>query len=305
MSCVILLACRGTLNGVRSISSWCSVLNKLYALCDGNPPNVQKVWPDRTEKLRSFHWGNCKLCDLDGRKLCWINWHLTAANCAVPTGLSHSLCCSKRAVRICVAGGINCTKGDPSLVAVTLHSHSRVYRWQPVIQCNVGQTWLLLTAPLSGFANVCSWFIWVHSTYTSFWEGAVLKWTVKACYRVGERGGCVWNLKLPVRGKKPECSVLNKLYALCDGNPPNVQKVWPDQTEKLRSSHWSNSDLIVAKCAVPSGLAHRLCRNKRAVRICVAGGFNCTKGDPCLVAVTLHSHIILQSITGNPSSSTM
>ena len=58
---------------------------------------------------------------------CCINWHLFVAKCAVPSGPAHRLCCSKRAVRICVAGGFNCTKGDPSLVAVTLHSHSRVY----------------------------------------------------------------------------------------------------------------------------------------------------------------------------------
>ena len=38
-------------------------------LCDGNPPNVQKIRPDRTEKLRSSHWSNCKFCDLDGTKL--------------------------------------------------------------------------------------------------------------------------------------------------------------------------------------------------------------------------------------------
>ena len=69
--------------------------------------------------------------------------HLTAAECAVPSGLAHRLCCNKRAVRICVAGGFNCTKGDPSLVAVTLHSHIiliTVYHWQPVIQYNVDQT---------------------------------------------------------------------------------------------------------------------------------------------------------------------
>ena len=29
---------------------------------------------------------------------------------------------------------------------------------------NVDRTWGLLTAPLSEFANVCSWFIWMHST---------------------------------------------------------------------------------------------------------------------------------------------
>ena len=71
---------------------------------------------------------------------CCINWHLFVAKCAVPSGLAHRLCCSKRAVRICVAGGFNSTKEDPSLVAVTLHSHSRVYHWQPVIQCNVGHS---------------------------------------------------------------------------------------------------------------------------------------------------------------------
>ena len=38
-------------------------------LCDGNPPNVHKIWPERTETLHSSHWGNCKFCDLDGRKL--------------------------------------------------------------------------------------------------------------------------------------------------------------------------------------------------------------------------------------------
>ena len=68
---------------------------------------------------------------------------------------------------------------------------------------------------------------------------------------------------------------------------------------------WINWHLDAAQCMVPSGISHRLCRNKRAVRICVAGCFNRTTGDPSLVAVTLHSHIILQSITGNLSSSTM
>ena len=31
---------------------------------------------------------------------CCINWHLTVAKCAVPSGLSHRLCCNNRAVRI-------------------------------------------------------------------------------------------------------------------------------------------------------------------------------------------------------------
>ena len=53
---------------------------------------------------------------------CWINWHLTLAKCAVPSGLSHCLCCNKRAVRICVAGCFNWREVDPALVSVTLHS---------------------------------------------------------------------------------------------------------------------------------------------------------------------------------------
>ena len=36
--------------------------------CDGKRPNVQKMWPEQTEKLRSSHWVNCIFCDLDGRK---------------------------------------------------------------------------------------------------------------------------------------------------------------------------------------------------------------------------------------------
>ena len=55
---------------------------------------------------------------------CWINWHLTVAKCAVPSGLSHRPCCNKRAVRICVASCFNCTEGDPSLVAMTLRSNT-------------------------------------------------------------------------------------------------------------------------------------------------------------------------------------
>ena len=43
------------------------------------------------------------------------------------------------------------------------HARRTVYHWRPVIQCNVVQTWGLLTAPLFEFASVCGWFIWVHS----------------------------------------------------------------------------------------------------------------------------------------------
>ena len=51
---------------------------------------------------------------------------------------------------------------------------------------------------------------------------------------------------------------------------------------------------------MPSGLSQRLCCNKRAVRICVAGCFNWTKGDPSLVSETLHSHITLSPATCHP-----
>ena len=37
-------------------------------------------------------------------------------------------------------------------------------RGKKTARFNVVQTWGLLTAPLSEFANACSWFIWVHST---------------------------------------------------------------------------------------------------------------------------------------------
>ena len=63
---------------------------------------------------------------------------------------------------------------------------------------------------------------------------------------------------------------------------------------------WINWHLTVAKCAVPSGLSQRLCLNKRAVRICVAGCFNWREGDPSLVSVTLHSHITLSPATFHP-----
>ena len=106
----------------------CFVLKKLNALCDGNPPNVQKIWPDQTEKLRSSHWGTCKFCDLDGRKLLY---QLTLdcgkvrrAKWPIPSSLLQQQSCQNH--RICVAGCFNCTKGDPSLVAVTLHSHITV-----------------------------------------------------------------------------------------------------------------------------------------------------------------------------------
>ena len=41
---------------------------------------------------------------------------------------------------------------------------------------------------------------------------------------------------------------------------------------------WINWHLALAKCMVPSGLSHRLCCDNRAVKICVAGCFNCTEG---------------------------
>ena len=69
-----------------------------------------------TDRIASFATGTVPNC--------CINWHLTLAKCAVPSGLSQRLCCNNTAVRICVAGCFNCTKGDPSLNAVTLHSHN-------------------------------------------------------------------------------------------------------------------------------------------------------------------------------------
>ena len=59
-------------------------------LSDGNPPNVQKIWPDRTETLRLSHWGNCKFCDWDGRKLL----HQLTLDCGKVRGRScQNLCC--------------------------------------------------------------------------------------------------------------------------------------------------------------------------------------------------------------------
>ena len=97
---------------------------------------------------------------------CWINWHLALAKCMTPSGLSHRLCCDNRTVKICVAGCFNCTNGlrgaFSSRSDTAFAYYITVYHWQPAIQYNVVQTWKL-TAPLFEFANVCSWFIWVHS----------------------------------------------------------------------------------------------------------------------------------------------
>ena len=64
--------------------------------------------------------------------------------------------------------------------------------------------------------------------------------------------------------------------------------------------NWHLTVAKCAKCAVPSGLSQRLCCNKRAVRICVAGCFNWREVDPALVSVTLHSHITLSPVTCHP-----
>ena len=69
---------------------------------------------------------------------CWINWHLTVAKCAVPSGLSHRLCCNKRAVRICVAGCFNCASKDFS-VAATLRSNMKLQSI-PVITGNLSSS---------------------------------------------------------------------------------------------------------------------------------------------------------------------
>ena len=82
----------------------------------GRPGQIElKTCVHFTEGIEHFWSANC-----------WNNWRLTAAKCDVPCGLSQRLCCNKRAIRICVAGGFNCAEGDPSLVAVTLHSHITV-----------------------------------------------------------------------------------------------------------------------------------------------------------------------------------
>ena len=96
----------------------------------------------------------------------WINWHLTVAKCAVPSGLSHRLCCNNRAVRI-IESVLLAVSIAPKGTLLMLQWHRiRILQShrRPVIQYNVGQTWGLLTAPLSEFASVWSWFIWVHST---------------------------------------------------------------------------------------------------------------------------------------------
>ena len=90
--------------------------------CDGNPRMSTrsgqielKSCVHLTNRIANFvTWIVANWC---------INWHLTVAKWAVPSGLAQRLCCNTRAVRICVAGCFNWTKGDPSLVSETLHSH--------------------------------------------------------------------------------------------------------------------------------------------------------------------------------------
>ena len=92
---------------------------------------------------------------------CWINWHLTVAKCAVPSGLSHRLCCNKRAVRICCwlfqlrQQRFFCRSDTAFKYDIAVNSS---HHWQPVIQYNVGQTWGLLTPPLARLANVLQHF---------------------------------------------------------------------------------------------------------------------------------------------------
>ena len=151
---------------------------------------------------------------------CWINWHLTVAKCAVPSGLSQRLCLNKRAVKICVAKSAEC---------------------------------------------IDSWF---HQLY------------LMASLRMSRRSGQ---------------SELKRCVHLTDRITNFV--TW------TVANGWINWHLTVAKCAkcaVPSGLSQRLCLNKRAVRICVAGCFNWREGDPFLVSVTLHSHITLSPATFHP-----
>ena len=68
---------------------------------------------------------------------------------------------------------------------------------------------------------------------------------------------------------------------------------WSQIAESTDTWLWQSAPSAPCQVAYPSVF---VC-NKRAVKICVAGCFNCTKGDPSLVSETLHSHIILQSIS--------
>ena len=61
---------------------------------------------------------------------------------------------------LCVAGYFNCIKRNPFLVAVILHSHNN-HSLSPAT-CSPA-------APLSEFANVCSWFIWVGKVRHASW----------------------------------------------------------------------------------------------------------------------------------------
>ena len=104
---------------------------------------------------------------------CCINWHLTVAKCTVPSGLSHHLCCNKRAFRICVAGCFNCTEGDPSLVAVTLRSNI-------TLQSSLATCHPVQCSPNMRVADCAT--VWVCKCLQLIYQGA-LHLTLKSCSR--------------------------------------------------------------------------------------------------------------------------
>ena len=139
-----------------------------------------------------------------------------------------------------------------------LQSHRR-----PVIQYNVGQTWGLLTAKTTekqlklelGKAK----FILVWHSTPQILPNGIDSWLeqpyVMATLRMSRRSGQ---------------SELKRCIHLTDRIAHFV--TW------MVANCWINRHLT-AKCPVPSGLSHRLCCNKRAFRVCIAGCFNCIKGN--------------------------
>ena len=125
---------QGTKEGIGT-NQWttaCFVLNKLNALCDGNPPNVQKIWPDWTENLCSSHWGKCKFCDLD-------TWLQQSGPCLVAYPIV-SVATKELSESVLLAASI-----APKGILFLSQWHS-----------------IRIVESIT-FANICSWFIWVES----------------------------------------------------------------------------------------------------------------------------------------------
>ena len=212
------------------------------------PPNVQNIWPERTEQLRSSHWWTCTFCDLDGRKLLY---QLTLdcgkvrrAKWPIPSSLLQQQSCQNL---------------QPKLMTLP---PSQIQR--PLAR---GCVWNLKLCPHEA-----------RNLHVLFSRNSMPY--VMATLRMSRRSGQI-ELKSWIHLTEGIAHFVTWMVANC----------------------WINWHLTAAKRAAPGGLSHRLCCNKRAARICVGGCFNCTKGDPSLVAVTPRSHVA--AITGNLSSSTM